>query len=129
MSWFRSHARLGSCVALLALTLQLVLSFGHIHSGDILGQSASAPTAEASIIASLSDEEAAPSPDRAGHDHEHEYCAIYAIAALIAAAQQAEPPAVPVPLVQTSASLPSRIESPPYEPRHRLSRARGPPLA
>ena len=31
MRWFRSNIRAGSYVALLALAVQLVLSFGHVH--------------------------------------------------------------------------------------------------
>jgi len=35
MRWVRGHRRVGACVALFALALQLVLSFGHIHLADI----------------------------------------------------------------------------------------------
>jgi hypothetical protein len=31
MGWFRSRSKWGSCLALFALALQLVLSFGHVH--------------------------------------------------------------------------------------------------
>ena len=31
MHWFRLHRRLGTWVALIALVLQLGLSFGHVH--------------------------------------------------------------------------------------------------
>jgi len=119
---------LGSCVALLALALQLVLSFGHIHSKDLLGHSAPTPIADALIGAALSDDDATTSSDRAGH-HEDEYCAIYAIAALIGSAQQAEPPTLPLPLVLASAPPPVAVESLSLEQRHRLSQARAPPLA
>ena len=33
MRWLRSHMRLGSRAALFALTIQLALSFGHVHLG------------------------------------------------------------------------------------------------
>jgi hypothetical protein len=127
MSWFRSHARLGSCVALLALALQLVLSFGHIHHKDILGHSALAPVADTLAVASISDHDTAT--DRAGHDHEDEYCAIYALAALVGSAQLAEPPALPVPSILTSAPLAAAVESLPSQRRYLLAQARGPPLA
>src|SRR5262245_42346610 len=129
MSWFRSHARLCSCVALLALALQLVLSFGHIHHKDILGQSALAPIADTLAVVSISDADAPTSPGRADHDHEDEYCSIYAIAALIGSAQQAAPPTLPVPSVLTNAPLAASIEPLPPQTRHLLSQARGPPLA
>src|SRR5262245_36804016 len=38
MGWFRSRSRWGSYFALLALAVQLVLSFGHVHlEGSIPG--------------------------------------------------------------------------------------------
>jgi hypothetical protein len=42
MSWVRTHRRLGGTLALLALALQLVLSFGHIHVRDFAGIPSSA---------------------------------------------------------------------------------------
>src|SRR6266446_1353049 len=35
MKWFRVNRRLGSHAALIALALQLVLSFGHTHADDL----------------------------------------------------------------------------------------------
>jgi hypothetical protein len=40
MKWFRSNIRLGSRLALFALAIQFLLSFGHFHGG---AQAASAP--------------------------------------------------------------------------------------
>jgi hypothetical protein len=34
MKWFRSNIRIGSRLALLALAIQFLLSFGHFHSGS-----------------------------------------------------------------------------------------------
>lgn len=31
MRWFRSHSRLGTCLALFALAFQLAVSFAHVH--------------------------------------------------------------------------------------------------
>jgi hypothetical protein len=129
MSWLRSHARWISCVALLALALQLVLSLGHLHHKDILGPGVLAPITDTVAAASISDADAETSSDRAGHDHEDEYCPIYAIAALIGSAQQAAPPALPGPSTLTSAPLAAVIASPPPQPRYLLSQARAPPLA
>jgi hypothetical protein len=44
MKWFRSNIRVGSRLALFALAIQFLLSFGHFHSG-------SAQTASASLDA------------------------------------------------------------------------------
>ncbi len=35
MGWFRSRSRLGSYLALFALTFQLAVSFGHVHLDHI----------------------------------------------------------------------------------------------
>src|SRR5690349_8156323 len=43
MRWFRTHMGLGSRLALVALAVQLVLSFAHVHVADIgRGQSVAA---------------------------------------------------------------------------------------
>ena len=67
MRWFRSHARLGSWLALSALALQLALSFGHIHLKDVLGQAdaSSGPSSRRSRRSSDAQEPAAPPADRA----------------------------------------------------------------
>ena len=128
MHWFRSHSRLGSCLALSALALQLALSFGHIHLKDIARDSSTA--IEASIDEPSSDEHSHALPaDREHHDHEDEYCAIYAINGLLGSAQNTEPPALPLPLflsgVRHSAGYDARLA----QRRHVLSQARAPPIA
>lgn len=45
MKWFRSNARLGSRLALFALAIQLVLSFGHFHGNAAPASSAAEVTA------------------------------------------------------------------------------------
>ena len=99
MRWFRTRSRRVSCLALLALALQLALSFGHIHVKDVLGETHSSASIDASALASLSDEQrtSAQPADSSHHEHEDEYCAIYAINALIGSAQHAEPPALLLP--------------------------------
>ena len=46
MRWFRTRSRWGSCLALVALALQLALSFGHIHLKDVLGEPHSSASAD-----------------------------------------------------------------------------------
>ena len=41
MQWIRKNRSVGSLAALFALSIQLVLSFGHIHPEDIRGTSPS----------------------------------------------------------------------------------------
>jgi hypothetical protein len=130
MRWFRSHARLGSWLALSALALQLALSFGHIHRKDVLGQ---ADASIGPVIAALApepeaQEPAAPPADRASHEHEDEYCAIYAINSLIGCSQTAAPPAVPLPPVADRVQVAIGHQSLLAERRHAGSQARAPPI-
>jgi hypothetical protein len=125
MRWFRTRSRSVSLLALLALAMQLALAFGHIHLKDVLGETHS------SALASLSDEQRASAHDTDGahHEHEDEYCAIYAIAGLIASAQQAEPPALLMPLRIGRALHAPGYEIPLTWHRHALFQARAPPIA
>ena len=130
MRWFQSHARLGSWLALSALALQLALSFGHIHYKDVLGQ---ADASSGPVIAALApepeaQEPAAPPADRASHEHEDEYCAIYAINSLIGSSQTAAPPAVPLPPIADRVRVAIGHQSLLAERRHAGSQARAPPI-
>jgi hypothetical protein len=75
MRWFRTHIGLGSRLALFALAVQLVLSFGHVHVGKV-------GSAQGAI--SL-----AQTPDRDGgtkrspHGGIDDFCAICATVSLI----------------------------------------------
>ena len=110
MHWVRSHSRLGSCLALSALALQLALSFGHIHLKDSCGEASTA--IEASTDEPSSDEHSDALPaDREHHEHEDEYCAIYAINGLLGSAQNTEPPALPLPLFLSRVRLSAGYEA------------------
>src|SRR3954462_2167127 len=88
MNWIRRHIRNGSRLALLALAVQVVLSFGHSH--------ASAQTARGGVsIASVQ----SPGPDHApGHQpHPADDCAICAVMALAGPALAATPPILLLP--------------------------------
>ena len=87
MQWFRTHIRNGSRLALLALAIQLVLSFGHFHDDG---------TRAASAIASVQ------LPDSSSHapdQHPADGCAICAVMAQAAAVLLATPPVLPLPQV------------------------------
>jgi hypothetical protein len=131
MRWFRSHAKLGSWLALSALALQLALSFGHIHLKDLLGPADEPSGLVTAALAAQSpaQEAAVPPSDRAPHQHEDEYCAIYAINSLIGVSQIAAPPAVPLPSITCRARLATAHQFLPAERRHAGAQARAPPLA
>jgi len=131
MRWFRTRSRWVSCLALLALAMQLALAFGHIHLKDILGETHSTASAEASTLASLSVEQhtSAQPADSSHHEHEDEYCAIYAINALIGSAQHAAPPALLVPQRVGRTRHTLGYEAPLAHLHHILFQARAPPIA
>jgi hypothetical protein len=127
MRWFRSHARSISCVALTALALQLALALGHIHPKDLLGDAHASTPIDAATVSAHEQQAHAPPTDREPHDHEDEYCAIYAINGLIASAQVTQPPALPsAPRLCCGQPFVGH-ESPPAQLRHILSQARAPP--
>src|SRR5215470_8153767 len=73
MRWFRRNVRFGSWCALVALAVQLVLSFGHLH----IVTSSIAATALASAAEPLAGApEDAPTPSK--HSRVADYCTICA---------------------------------------------------
>lgn len=92
MNWFRVRVRSAAQLALFALAVQMVLSFGHLHRDD-LGLPP-LPTADQTRI--TVDSSGAPAPQ----DHNQkpdDYCPICASMALIATAVPSLPPAMIVP--------------------------------
>ena len=60
MRWFRSNIRVGSRLALMALAVQFVLSFSHVHLSELgLGAAKAAATVTAGVAG-------AATPDKAG---------------------------------------------------------------
>lgn len=93
MKWFRSRIKAGTRLALLALAVQFVLSFGHFHgTAALAAPGIHAVTAPAS--AALLPDQAKPAtdplavsepeqkPGRSHGDHHDGYCAICAVMAL-----------------------------------------------
>ena len=62
------------------------------------------------------------------HEHEDEYCAIYAINSLIGCSQTAAPPAVPLPPIAGRVQVAIGHQSLLAERRHAGSQARAPPI-
>jgi hypothetical protein len=121
MGWFRRRCRLGGWVALVALTLQLALSFGHVH-GEDLGHA----TEIAALTADGSDGGHPDSP--AGH-HDHNYCAIYAVLGLLTGAQTADAPALPPPALAAAATIVAEPETIRAVPGRTAFQSRAPPLS
>jgi len=73
MHWIRRNSRFGSWAALFALTIQLYLSFGHIHLENF-------QVSSSAIAASSQSQPADDDHGRAGHD----FCAICAALSMTA---------------------------------------------
>jgi hypothetical protein len=78
MTWVRRYVRRGAGVALLALALQLVLSFGHVHLDGLAG---SGP-AQAGISVSATANDAGTPSDTGHHPGANDFCAICATISL-----------------------------------------------
>jgi hypothetical protein len=78
MRWFRRHIGLGSRLALFALAVQLVLSFGHVHVVKLAPASSQAGIS----LAQVPDQGGAPTRDR--HTGANDFCAICATVSLVA---------------------------------------------
>lgn len=110
MKWFRSNIRLGSRLALLALAIQFLLSFGHFH-----GDSASAASASRSGLHRAVAVAPSGASERVSHGnvivpvrtktppshvplgHSNDGCAICVVMALANAMVDAAPPRLPTP--------------------------------
>ena len=96
MRWFRSNVRFGSRLALFALALQIVLTFGHVHLsglGSALSWSAASATASKSA-ASLPNSSSPVQKPGGAADFDCPVCALIQLASTSAPAVA---PALPVP--------------------------------
>jgi hypothetical protein len=89
MGWVRARRRPAGWLALVALAVQLTLSFGHIHAEDF--QKDAAPPSLNVTAVHTDPAPATPAPD-------HDDCPICVAAHLTGAAAPPEPPQVAVPV-------------------------------
>jgi hypothetical protein len=85
MKWLRSNIKQNARVALFALAVQFVLSFGHFHA--IAAQAAP----------SISATQQLPAPSHDSDRHSDDYCAICAVIALASTGMAPAAPALPIP--------------------------------
>ncbi|WP_420966600.1 DUF2946 family protein [Bradyrhizobium sp. B120] len=103
MKWFRSNIRHGARLALLALSIQFVLSFGHFHA-------VAAPqttTSFAAHVENASRDEPRSNPDS---DQAADLCAICAVVAMVNSATPA-PALPPLQLPDATALLAWHIDN------------------
>lgn len=118
MRWLRSNSRPWAWVPLLALTLQLGLTFGHVH-GLRAVQPALAATADAGNTA--------PSHTNDGDQDDTDCCAICAILALLTGAQTASAPVVTPPAEPATIAVTFLVEAACIDSRCAAFRSRAPP--
>ncbi len=131
MNWFRKHLRHGSRLALFALAIQFVVSFGHFHEaaaqGVRIGLSDAGPTYATEQTALVAAGEAAQSQAPSDHDndrHAAEACAICAVLSLANNYLFAAPPVLQLPQAIELLRLTTDAEfahlgalHPPFQPR------------
>ena len=92
MGWFRSRARWGAYLALLALAFQLAISFGHVHVDRT-----ALISADATAIASTQASSDTPSNRADRKDVADDLCPICALIHLAGALTLAQIPPLPLP--------------------------------
>jgi hypothetical protein len=96
MNWFRSNIRTGARLALVALLVQLALSFGHVH-----GFAPQAASATQSVLPAdqAADSKAArqQAPSKHDSDHPGDTCAICAVMAMASTVLFSTPPILLLP--------------------------------
>jgi hypothetical protein len=122
MGWVRTHRRFGGTLALFALALQLVLSFGHIHVRDFAGIPGPV-VAQAQVTAVHG-----PGGDAADQANDI-YCAVCATVALSGTLVLPSLPALASPSNSTDVSHWYRHADRRDRFDHALFSARAPPLA
>ena len=120
MRWVRGHSRIGSWVALVALTLQLVLAFGHVHTGAL---------GHAPDIVALTAGGSAAQPQAPATPGDQDYCAVCAVLSLVSGAQGATAPALPMPLATATVALLTEPETVHAAELRPAFQSRAPPLA
>jgi hypothetical protein len=125
MRWFRDNIRQGSWFALLALTINLALSFGHFHATD--GKVVSGGLIAAITSAAASDDGSKPNHPPEGHVDV--LCPICVASSAVAHALAPTPPVVPVEFasVALTHTLPTVVAL--VAPPPRAFQSRGPPLS
>jgi hypothetical protein len=121
MNWVRTHRRIGGTLALFALALQLVLSFGHVHTRDFAGIPGPA-VAQAQVTAPHG-------PDGDAADRAHDaYCAVCATVTLSGTLVLPALPALLPPSSLTDVSHWYRLADRRDRFEHAPFSARAPPL-
>jgi hypothetical protein len=122
MRWIRTNRRVTGTLALLALALQITLSFGHIHLRDFAGVPGVA-------VAQAQPTPAGSTGDPGTGHSTNDYCLICATANLAGTLVLASQLALALPVASTDTSYEHFCAAFCGRIDHALFRARAPPLA
>lgn len=123
MRFVRLHLKSASRLALFALALQLLLTFGHVHADGFVPPGEIAAAARVTPATPDTPAPAPPDSDRLAHD----FCVLCAVMQLAATSIAATPPSLPAHEVVAAERLVSHAETIPPTPSARSFQARGPP--
>jgi hypothetical protein len=121
MQWFRARAKGSALLAIFALTVQIALSFGHVHLGEFKHARGGIAAAGASSVPS--DPPQQPVNDADG------YCAICATVHLAATSLLPQAPQLPVPFATGPVEHANFTTTTSLSPRRASFQSRAPPLA
>src|ERR1700730_9638520 len=124
MRWFRANKTFGSRLALLALAVQFVVAFGHIHRDDIYG-----PARPAAAIAAAVPDGGQPLPANHPAKHSDDYCAICATVSLLGNSFAAAAPLWPLPAASPAIEQFAHVVAMFIAPRRTAFQSRAPPTA
>jgi hypothetical protein len=124
MRWFRANKTFGGRLALLALTVQFVVAFGHIHRDDIYG-----PARPAAAIAAAVPDGSQPVPANHPAKHSDDYCAICATMSLLGNSFVAAAPLLLLPSASHAIGQFDRVAAIFIAPRRAAFQSRAPPAA
>ncbi len=125
MRWFRDNLRQGSWFALLALTINLALSFGHFHAAD--GKVVNGGLI--SVLAAVAASDDGSQPNHPPEGHVDVLCPICVAASAMAHAFAPTPPALPVTFASVTLTRTFPVVVALIEPPPAAFRSRGPPLS
>jgi hypothetical protein len=124
MRWFRANKTFGSRLALLALAVQFVVAFGHIHRDDIYGSARAAAAIAAPVPG-----DSQPLPGDQPAKHGDDYCAICATMSLLGNSFVAAAPVLPLPSAPYAIEQFDRVADIFIAPRRAAFQSRAPPVA
>jgi hypothetical protein len=123
MRFVRARQTSGTCVALVALLVQIVVSFAHIHRDDLVPVVSKSMPNASRLNPALPDDSRSPAPTK-----DHDSCTICASMALVGSVVLPQPPTVVLAPVPCRLGLIERAIILASTDQHRHFQARGPPV-